>query len=67
MFFVVVINCWFSSKSDDRIAVSLENAPDKDTAKSQALSRLGIGSDQIFDVSIKLVNDANVGLIFMED
>lgn len=74
MFYIVSISWWAASKSDDRVSVYLEKASSPDKAANAAKQRLSFIADEeysvddhIFDLSVKPVNDENIGLIYSED
>jgi hypothetical protein len=68
MFYIVIIDCWASSASDDSIRVFLENANSPEDAKAHARKRLDWieSEDQILSIDVKAVNAANIGMIFAE-
>jgi len=72
MFYIVVIQCWFSSKSDDRVCVYLEQAQSPEDAERQAKQDLQFYDeysvdDHIFDISAKAVSAQNIGLVYSEN
>ncbi len=66
--YIVVVECWIASVSDDRVCVFFEQASDEDGARTQALKDIkekhNIDQDMIFDV---LVYPAVAGEIYMQD
>lgn len=73
MFYIVSISWWAASKSDERVSVYLERGNSPEDAKAQAKQRLSFIADSkysvddhIFDIGVKSVNNANVGLVYSE-
>ena len=73
MFYIVSISWWAASKSDDRVSVYLEKSSSPEGAMDAAKQRLAFIAndeysvdDHIFDIEVKSVEDANVGLVYSE-
>ena len=73
MFYIVSISWWAASRSDDRVSVYLEKCSSPEDAQKSAKERLSFIADEeysvddhIFDISVKPVDEANIGIVYSE-